>query len=71
MTTRSARRFAYYSQALQGVLSESERERITRALEVTEKQLVGHCVVCGRKLEDPESVLRKIGPDCLAKRVLA
>ncbi len=46
-----------------------ERAKLERQLVMLGGVLADRCTSCGRRLTDPESLARRIGPDCFARGV--
>lgn len=68
--TYAARTLAYCEAALADDTSEDRRAALEAKADVMRTWLDGHicCRRCGRPLTDPDSVARRLGPDC-AQRV--
>lgn len=61
-----------YFERVYSVSIDSQNRKHTHATnQWDEKSHVGFCKICGRMLIDPESVTRRIGPECWKEHCLA
>lgn len=61
---KATRHLAYTEQALLAATGQRRTDLLAKA-DYLRATLVGRCTSCGRQLQDPVSVARSIGPECV------